>query len=254
LALSLHAGAAVGAVQAAIASAFAQWAVDIRGSVEGLLAQTYDVDVMRPAEPEVAQPPEPKAEPSPPPPTADQPPAQAESEPTPAPPAAADAVKVLTSEPASEEPVDLTGNTFVSGNAAVAVGGVTQVGGTAKAPTYNPNASATGVGSGTGSTPAPAPARIDRSRAAQIVNKANLERCPFPPEADAEQVDEAAVGIEVRVGVSGRAESVSITRDPGHGFGREARKCALRETYAPALNQDGLPIPGIYRVNFRFSR
>ena len=51
-----------------------------------------------------------------------------------------------------------------------------------------------------------------------------------------------------------RAETVSVTRDPGHGFGREARKCAVREKYAPALNVDGIAIPGVYRVNFRFSR
>ena len=58
----------------------------------------------------------------------------------------------------------------------------------------------------------------------------------------------------MKVSTDGRAETVSVTRDPGHGFGREARKCALREKYAPALNVDGVAIPGVYRVNFRFSR
>ena len=76
------------------------------------------------------------------------------------------------------------------------------------------------------------------------MNKANLERCPFPAEADAEQVDEAAVGIEVKVSVDGRAETVTVTRDPGHGFGREARKCALRETLQSGAQRRGHRDPG----------
>jgi protein TonB len=217
--------------------AFASWARDVHGQVSNRLAQTYEVEMVKPVE---------KAEePPPPPPEEKEPPKQLikeqpKDEPPPPPPAAADAAKVLMQEPAKDEPVDLTGNTFLNGNADTGVGGTTQIGGKATTATNNPAAVATGVPGG--------------SRGAAIMNKANLERCPFPAEADAEQVDEAAVGIEVKVGVDGRAENVAVTRDPGHGFGREARKCALREKYAPALNVDGSPIPGVYRVNFRFSR
>lgn len=250
LAVSVHAGAAVGAVQAAVLHAFATWARDVHGLVSNRLAQTYEVEMVKPVEkPE---------EPPPPPPEEKEPPKQVikeqhKDEPPPPPPAAADAAKVLMQEPAKDEPVDLTGNTFLNGNAETAVGGTTQIGGKATTATNNPAAVATGVPGGTGTHPAPA-VKVDRSRAASILNKANLERCPFPAEADAEQVDEAAVGIEVKVGVDGRAENVAVTRDPGHGFGREARKCALRERYAPALNVDGVAMPGVYRVNFRFSR
>jgi len=252
LAVSVHAGAAVGAVQAAVLHAFGAWARDVRAQVSTRLAQTYEVDMVKPAE-------KPEEPPPPPPPEEKEPPAKVvkeapKDEPPPPPPAAADAAKVLMQEPAKDEPVDLTGNTFLAGNADTAVGGVTQIGGTAKSATNNLAAVATGVPGGTGTAAAPPPVRVDRSRAAAIVNKANLERCPFPAEADAEQVDEAAVGIEVKVGVDGRAETVSVTHDPGHGFGREARKCALRERYNPALNVEGSPIPGVYRVNFRFSR
>ncbi len=249
LAVSLHAGAAVGAVQAAVLHAFASWARDVHGAVATRLAQTYEVDFIKPAEkPE---------EPPPPPPEEKEPPKALVKEPLkepppPQPPAAADAARVLTAEPAKNEPVDLTGNTFLSGNAETAVGGVTQIGGTGKVATNNAAAVATGVQGGTGT--GPGVPRVDRSRPAQIVNKANLERCPFPAEADSEQVDEAAVGIEVKISVEGRAEAVTVTRDPGHGFGREARKCALREAYSPALNVDGVAMPGVYRVNFRFSR
>ena len=252
LAVSLHAGAAVGAVQAAFLHAFGAWARDVRTSVTNHLAQTYEVDMVKPAE-------KPPAPPPPPPPEEKEPPKQLvkeqpKDEPPPPPPAAADAAKVLMQEPAKDEPVDLTGNTFLNGNADTAVGGTTQIGGTAKTPTNNAHAVATGVPGGTGTAAAPPPVTVDRSRVARIANLSNLERCPFPAEADAEQVDEAAVGIEVHVSTDGRAETVAVTRDPGHGFGREARKCALRERYSPALDVAGNAIPGVYKVNFRFSR
>lgn len=254
LAITVHAGAAAGAVQAAVLHAFASWARDVHGQVSSRLAQTYDIDLVKPVE-KVDEPPPPpppvEEEKEPPKPLVKEPP---KDEPPPAPPAAADAAKVLMAEPAKDEPVDLTNNTFLNGNAETAVGGTTQIGGTAKVATNNVAAVATGVPGGTGTAPAPPAPRVDRSRPAQIMNKSNLERCPFPAEADAEQVDEAAVGIEVKVGVDGRAESVAVTRDPGHGFGREARKCALREKYSPALSVEGVAIPGVYRVNFRFSR
>lgn len=249
LAVSVHAGAAVGAVQAAVLHAFASWARDVRGSVAANLAQSYDVDIVKAEEKKPEPPPEPVKE---------EPKVlvkeQPKDEPPPQPPAAADAAKVIMAEPAKDEPVDLTGNTFLNGNADTAVGGVTQIGGTAKAPTNNIAAVATGTPGGTGTAAAPPAVKVDRSRTARIINLANLERCPFPAEADAEQVDEAYVGIEVKVSSDGRAESVGITRDPGHGFGREARKCALREKYTPALNVDGLALPGVYKVNIHFTR
>ncbi|HSO33055.1 MAG TPA: energy transducer TonB [Labilithrix sp.] len=250
LAVTVHAGAAVGAVQAAVLHAFASWAHDVRGSVANRLAQTYDVDFVKP--PEKEKPAEPPPEPP-----KEEPKVlvkAAKDEPPPPPPAAADAAKVLMQEPAKDEPVDLTGNTFLNGNAETAVGGTTQIGGTGKTATNNPAAVATGVQGGTGTTAAPPATKVDRSRAARIMNLANLERCPFPAEADAEQVDEAVVGIDVKVSVDGRPESVAITSDPGHGFAREARKCAMREKYDPALSVDGVPMAGTYRVRFKFSR
>ncbi len=250
LAVSVHAGAAVGAVQAAVLHAFASWARDVRTTVSSHLAQTYDVDFTKPAEKPPEPPPPPPEEKEPPKPIVKAP----KDEPPPPPPAAADAAKVLTQEPAKDEPVDLTDKGFISGNADTAVGGVTQIGGTAKVATNNIAAVATGTPGGTGGVGAPPAVKVDRSRTARIANLENLTRCPFPAEADAEQVDEAAVSIEIRVSVDGRAENVSITRDPGHGFGREARKCALREKYLPALNVDGAAVPGVYKVNFRFSR
>ncbi len=250
LAVTMHAGAAVGAAQAAVLHAFAAWAHDVRGAVANRLAQTYDIDFVKPP-PEEKKPEEPPPEPP-----KEEPKILVKAQkddPPPPPPAAADAAKVLMQEPAKDEPVDLTGNTFLNGNAETAVGGTTQIGGTGKVATNNPAAVATGVQGGTGTVAAPS-VKVDRSRAATIVNKANLERCQFPAEADAEQIDEALVGIEVKISAEGQPEGVSIFKDPGHGFGREARKCAMREKYIPALNVDGVPQPAAWRVQFRFSR
>lgn len=249
IALSLHAGAAVGAVQAAFLHAFATWAHSVRGSVAERLAQTYDVDMLKP-EPEKPKE-EPKEEPKP-----EEPKALVKEvpkdEPAAPPPAPSEAQKVLTQEPSKDEPEDLTGNAFLAGNGDQANSGPTQINGTGKP---NPAAVKGGTPGGTGTVMgAPPPVKVDRSRPARILNLANLSQCPFPEEANAEQIDDASVVIEIKVGIDGRAESASIRSDPGHGFGREARKCAMRERYNPALNVDGAPIPGTYAVRFTFSR
>lgn len=252
LAVSLHATAAVGAVQAAVLHAFASWARDVRGQVALHLGQTYEVEVAKAADKPPEPPPEPpKEEPKPEPKPLVKEPPKEEKEP---PPPTADAQKVLMQEPAKDEPVDLTGNTFLNGNADTNIGGQTQIGGKATQATYNPAAAATGVPGGTGTAPAPPQPKVDRSRPAKIRNLANLERCPWPGEADAEQIDEALVGLEVKVAADGHAESVTVWSDPGHGFGRESKRCALREKYDTALNVDGTPVPGVWRARVRFTR
>jgi protein TonB len=63
--------------------------------------------------------------------------------------------------------------------------------------------------------------------------------CPFPPEADAEGKDNATVQLIVTVGVDGSPEKVAIVSDPGTGFGRAARACALGRRYKAGLDKDG---------------
>jgi protein TonB len=61
------------------------------------------------------------------------------------------------------------------------------------------------------------------------------------------------VTVQVAVGADGRATSVTVVSDPGHGFGREARMCAMRETYTAAADHDGNPIAGqtkAFRIHF----
>ena len=78
--------------------------------------------------------------------------------------------------------------------------------------------------------------------------------CPFPPEADADQIDEAVVTVQVTVRPDGSALSASVVSDPGHGFGRAARACALGRRYQPALDRSGSPTAASAPVNVRFNR
>ncbi len=247
VALIVHGTAA--ARTALVSLELLEWTRTVQATIADHLAQEYDLDVQKqPEPPPPPPPPEEKKDEAPkpePPPTPDTPP--------PPPPAAAQAGKVLTADPDPNEPVDLTGG-FVSGNGTNFAGGVTQAAGTSTAPVYNPNARATGTPGGTGAPQAaPAPVGPDRSRAARFGGNAEWD-CPFPPEADADQVDDAYVVIQVVVDASGRAQKVDVLKDPGHGFGRQARTCAMQKAYDPTLDHDGRAIVGTAKLRVHFER
>ena len=206
----------------------------------------------RPEEIEVEEapppPPPPVAEPTPEPKPAAAPPPRAA--PHEAPPPPAQAAKVLAQEPDPNEPVDLTANAFVQGSGDTYAGGYTTASGTGK--------SAARAAPGPAPAPpppqaaAPAPPRPDLSRPASLAGGSQWS-CPFPPEADTAQVDEAFVTLQVDVRADGTPSAARILGDPGNGFGREARRCAMNKRYSTALDHDGNPIPGttkVFRVHF----
>lgn len=78
--------------------------------------------------------------------------------------------------------------------------------------------------------------------------------CPFPAEADLEQINYQQVPVRVVVTSSGRARSTKATKDPGYGFARAAQRCAKRHRYAPELNRLGKPISGTFVVMVKFKR
>ncbi|HNS96720.1 MAG TPA: hypothetical protein PKL73_07190 [Polyangiaceae bacterium] len=220
------------------------WAESVQRVVHEYLWSNYDIDVVKP-------PPEPvvdeakndaakeKEEANP-----VTPAPRAAVEPASPPPAAAQAGKLLTAPEQPDAPLDLTGDGFVTGEADSFVGGVTAAAGTGTTPTYNTAASPTGKPGATGSSrkPPPAPSQLsgpDRSRGATIAQGTNWSSCPFPPEADVDQVDYAVVTLVVTVRADGTARSVQVVSDPGHGFGRAARMCALSKRYQPAWDRDG---------------
>jgi outer membrane biosynthesis protein TonB len=170
------------------------------------------------------------------------------------PPAAApaQAAKVLAQEPDPNEPVDLTGNTIVQGNADTYAGGTTSANGTSSRAVRNIVTAPTGVPGGTGTVAAPPPSGPDRSR--KISPTLSDWNAPFPPEADTAQVDEAYVVLSIDVRADGTAAAVRITSDPGNGFGREAKRYALSQTYKPQLDHDGTAIAGTFSIRVHFQR
>lgn len=256
LAITLHAGVAGAAGAAMLLEDMFAWARMVRNNVSANLAQTYEIEIAKPEEPPPPPPEpepvkeEPQPETPPPPPVAKQ---EVKEATPPPPPAAAQAAKVLTQEPAKDEPEDLTGTTFVTGSGSTYAGGTTQAGGTSKSAVYNSAAAATGVPGGTGTAPAPPRPSVDRSRGAGLLGSDRWDDCPFPGEADSEQIDQAYVIIQVKVKADGTADTVTIVQDPGHGFAREARKCAMRKRYNTALDVEGNAVGGMtkpFRIRF----
>ncbi len=168
-------------------------------------------------------------------------------------PPAAEAGRVLTAPRSAGGEPDALDFSVVQGAAARYAGGVTTSRGTSHKAVSDPNARDEGVagvvgGTGTGAGPAVSPGvvqprvatkRVDRSRPALPVVKS--WSCAFPKEADLANVDFARVRIVVTVGIDGRARSVNALSDPGNGFLRAARVCAMGQRYVVALDPGGNP-------------
>jgi protein TonB len=216
------------------------FAVLVRAQIRERLHSQIDIDVTEPPPPpppEPEAPPEPTAIPQTPPPAAAPPPPA--DKPPPA-PAAAEAGKVLTASPDPNEPVDLTGDGFVSGSGDRFAGGVTAANGTSKGAVRDIRAKPEGVGKAAPG-PVSSAAGSNLTRAAAPMG-GSWNDCGFPAEADIEGIDSAVVQLTVTVGPDGRAKSVTILRDPGNGFGQATRACAFRKQFASALDSSGTPI------------
>lgn len=227
----------------------------IQSAVDAKLNATVDIEEEKP-QPE--EEPEPEPEPEEELPEEDAPVQPVDvAEPTEeAPPAAAEAGKVLTSEPDPNEPLDLTGEGFLSGTGTRFAGGVTAATGTSDKAVRSRAASGSGVQGSQGKKEGPTgPPPVDKSRPAGIPKNANWKSCGFPPEADAENINQEFVRVVVIVDASGKPTSVNVLSDPGYGFGRLVRQCALRFEYPVGLDKNGNPkASATPPFNIRFTR
>jgi outer membrane biosynthesis protein TonB len=236
-ALALHGALALRAVTALID--VGNFAARAHAVVMAARPNEVAIDVSEPEKP-----PEPKLEPPPPEPERTEPKLLPTKAPTEAAaPAAAQAGQALTAEPsADDDPLDFT-DTIVTGPGTSFAGGTTAATGTSKRAVRHPGAKGGlppgGTGTGTAPAPPPAPSKsLARSPTPETLNWS----CGFPAEADMEQIDYATVTLSVTVGPDGRAKSVSVLKDPGNGFGRLARSCALRMRYSVGLDAQGKAI------------
>jgi protein TonB len=132
---------------------------------------------------------------------------------------------------AAPEPVDFTGMAFIVGSGTSYAGAATTGAGTSRKAALGPLAP---QASQTASSSI-------RSRARPVMLDQSAWNCPWPAEADAEQVNEQTVVLQASVRADGRAEHVDVLSDPGFGFGAAARMCALRTRFAPARDTAGQP-------------
>jgi len=229
---------AVLALSEALGAPVANWSAEMAARIHDAISRERAVDL---------------SPPPPPPPPVEPPPRAAPVVSAPRPVHATPARAAAPSAPAqagkltavSNAPADFTGAAFVVGGAATFPGGVTATSGKATAP-------------GTSGAPAGnSGGDAVRGRAASRARAVSLDQaawsCPWPAEADAEQVNERTVVLRVRVQPDGRAETVEVVSDPGFGFGAAARACALGTRFEPARNGDGQPIVALsapIRVHF----
>jgi periplasmic protein TonB len=146
------------------------------------------------------------------------------------PPAQAGAILAQASDP--EAPLDLTAESFVTGTAQAYAGGTTASAGTSPAAVQardvDPRSEA--------AAPSVEP---DLSTAVALEDES--WSCPWPPEADTEQVDEQTVIIRVVVAPDGKVEAAEVVSDPGGGFGAAATTCARQTRFTPARDRRGAP-------------
>jgi protein TonB len=238
VALLLH-GAAAGQAATTLYD-IGGYAARVSDYVKNSLRLEIEIDTSEPPpppEPPAPEPPPPEPEPQQAP---TPPPEQQPTEEPPPPPAPAEAGQVLTAEPDPDAPVDLTGDTIVTGTGEFR-GGITSSTGTSKTAVRDVRAQPGGVVGGTGTAPAPPRPVRDLSRPAAPIGT-SWSDCGFPEEADLDGVDYGVVKLVVAVGADGRAKSVTVLSDPGSGFGSLARRCALRRSFQPALDAAGQPI------------
>lgn len=164
------------------------------------------------------------------------------------PPQAAAAGQVLTAKEDPNAPVDFLGDTIVQGDAGTYAGGVTDSKGTSKDAVYDKRAKGGdfdgGNGSGEAPTAQPAPQGPDLSKPASPASRDWNCSHLFPPEADEADVNQAVVSVIVTVRPDGSPGAVKVVADPGNGFGRAARTCALSQRYSAALDRDGKATTG----------
>lgn len=237
------------------------FARSVLNQVKSRLSVTVDVNQI---EEEPPPPPETVEEPEPEPEEPEPPPVLAPTEPSepiaedyePPPPEAAKAAQVITSDPQPDEPLDLTDNTFVTGSSDSYSGGNTTSAGTSDTAVRNRHAQAGGAKGSVGTRPGAqvkGPPAVDKSRPARLTPGSNSSRCRFPSEAMAEQISQMDVRVLVVVDSDGKPTSSSLRgNDPGLGFARRAKECAMRASFIPGSDKYGKPSTTTITMNIQF--
>jgi len=175
-------------------------------------------------------------------------PARAASVTAQTPPSFAQAAQIIARETSPNEPVDLTGQAFVTGSGTTYSGGMTTSTGTSSAAVRTAPAP---VQSARAPVAAPLPRPEDLSRPVNLPDPSWT--CPWPAGAESEALDEQSAFVQVTVRADGTVERAVVMMDPGMGFGEAARRCAATARFSPALDKRGVAVRAIsppIRVRF----
>ncbi len=139
---------------------------------------------------------------------------------------------------AAPEILDFTDFDIATGDARVYVGGVSSSAGENTVAARGDAVAADGlVGAASGGGEG-----AETSSARSVRLPGGTWDCPWPDDARALRDRVQEVKLRAVVGVDGRATSVEILSDPGHGFGAAALRCAKSARFDPALDAQGRAI------------
>jgi hypothetical protein len=154
--------------------------------------------------------------------------------------AATQAGRTLTA-PETPDSRQIADFSMVQGAGDMYAGGTTSSIGTSAAAVHGPvSLKAVPAQLASPATPNQLPSGPDRSRGATPTGTDWNCSSLFPSDPDAG--DYATVVIAVTVQLTGKAKSVAVIRDPGHGFAAAARSCAMLQSFNVALDRLGQPI------------
>jgi protein TonB len=146
--------------------------------------------------------------------------------------------------PDPQAPIDLTGDTFVTGTADAYAGGVTAATGTSQEAVFTQTAT---------SAPAPVKPEPDLSRPVSL-DEADWA-CPWPRDAEADDLVEQVVVMKVSVRADGTAAAARLVSDPGHGFGAAAVACAMATRFEAGRDREGRAVASVSPpLRVRFTR
>ena len=156
------------------------------------------------------------------------------------PQAAAQAGKTLTA-PETPDSAAIADFSMVQGAGDLYAGGTTSSIGTSAAAVHgSASLKAVPAQQSSRATSNQLPSGPDRSRGATPTGTDWNCSSLFPSDPDAG--DYATVVIAVTVQSTGKAKSVAVIRDPGHGFAAAARSCAMLQSFNVALDRLGQPM------------
>jgi hypothetical protein len=67
-----------------------------------------------------------------------------------------------------------------------------------------------------------------------------------------ENLEKITVFLAIHVGPDGAPQTVEVLDDPGHGLGELAKSCAYQQKFRPAVDANGNPAPGTFKIHVGF--